>query len=1409
MKRVLSVLIELCLSGILLAAPAWPQAGTQGVTTPIAGTGEPDFRGDGGRVVSAQQHGPNGLAFDRQVGQSPIMTEWTIDTIAGRGVGDNGPAVRAHLYYPNGVAVDSAGNLYIADLFNARIRRVDTRGVITTVAGTGAEGYSGEGGPAVGAQLDRPTGVAADKAGNLYISDRRNRRIRRVDTRGVITTIAGSGARGYGGDGGLAIQAKLDAPEDVAVDAAGNLYISDSHNHRIRRVDSKGVITTVAGIGDEGFSGDGGPAVQAQLSVPFGVTVDAAGNLYFADLRNQRVRRVDSRGVITTVAGTGTRGYSGDGGPAVQAELDGPTGVAADKAGNLYVVDSRNHRIRRVDSKGVITTVAGTGARGYGGDGGPAVQAQLEWPNRVTVDAAGNLYVADSGTDRVRRVDPRGVITTVAGAGAEGYIGDGGPAVQAQLFVPFSVAVDTAGNLYVADSHNHRIRRVDARGMIATIAGTGTWGYSGDGGPAVLAQLSVPSGAAVDASGSLYIADSYNHCIRRVDARGVIRTIAGTGARGYSGDGGPAVLAELHEPAGVAVDKAGNLYIADFINRRVRRVDTKGVITTVAGTGARGYSGDGGPAVLAELDGPTGVAVDKAGNLYIAGFGNHRIRRVDAGGTITTIAGTGAWGYGGDGGPAVQAKLAHPFSVSVDAAGNLYIADHSNDRIRRVDAGGTITTIAGTGIAGTRVRGYSGDGGPAVSAQLNHPRGLAVDKAGNLYVADSRNHRIRVLRQASSLPPPSRLTATPISSSRINLAWQDNSANETGFKVQRRQKGSGDWVEAGKTAANADDYSDMELLPATTYHYRVLAFNETVSSAFSNEAMATTRAALPPTLTRFSPSNGPVGTRVNLTGTHFLGSTDVQFNGMSALQFEVISMTSIRAVVPPGATSGPISVVTSGGTAVSAEPFTVTEGGSDNRLFVPAILTSAGRNNSFFTSELTLTNRGTEAATLGYTYTTPGGRKIGMATDSLAPGRQRIEPDAIGYLTNLGIPIPASGNRIGTLGVEVSGSSTVGVWARTTTIVPDGRAGLAYPGIPRDEGFQESVYLCGLRENRQDRSNVAVQNMGDSSDGSLNLRVTIFSGDSAAPGRSMVLPVLSLPPGGFHQYDGILKKAGFDNGYVKVEQVSGTAPYYAYGVINDNFNSDGSFVFPLAESSLVGTSGQTLPVIIETGNYTSELTLTNFSASGKTVDFSFVAEAVHTAGDTTTFSLRLEAGQQIIRPNLVSWLRQQGVTGIGPANRAFVGALFATVAEGDMSGIVIGARTGSPDMRGGQYSLFYNGTPYGSASIDTAWIYGLQQNEENRSNLALVNTGEIDDSSSTFEITIYDGTGKSRPRTKSVTLGPRRWTQENGILGEISQGYIQVRKTSGNNPFVAYGVINDGGRPRERSGDGTFLLSQE
>ena len=435
-------------------------------------------------------------------------------------------------------------------------------------------------------------------------------------------------------------------------------------------------------------------------------------------------------------------------------------------------------------------------------------------------------------------------------------------------------------------------------------------------------------------------------------------------------------------------------------------------------------------------------------------------------------------------------------------------------------------------------------------------------------------------------------------------------------------------------------------------------------------------------------------------------------------------------------------------------------------VFVPVILSAAGQNQSFFTSELTLTNRREREERLDYLYTAHIGGGSGTASEVLAPGVQKIETDALGHLRGLGIPIPETGNRIGTLWVEVRLGSEVEAVVRTTTVVPEGRAGLAYLGVAEEEGFSEVVYLCGLRQNIRDRSNVAFQNMGAEEEGAITLRTTVYSGE-AGDTSARNLGEISLEPGGFHQYSPVLGDVA--NGYVKVERVEGTAPFHAYGVINDQANSDGSFVFPVEASSLEGRAGQTLPVIVETSEFRSELTVTNFSDTARTLDFQFVAEGIKTDDKTASFSMKLEAGGQKIIPHVLEELRRQGVAGLGSTRGFYAGPLFAVAAEGDMSGIVIGARTGSQGG-GGSYSVFYNAVPEGGAFAEVAWVDGLQQNEENRSNLALVNTGEVDGSASVFHLEIYDGeTGLLAETVVTKPIPARGWHQINGILGSYAR----------------------------------------
>jgi sugar lactone lactonase YvrE len=686
----------------------------------------------------------------------------TITTVAGGWNGDGGSALEAVLDWPYALAFDSSGNLYIADRDGHCIRRIDAAGVITTVAGSAADGFGGDGGGATEAALDSPESVAVDRHGNLYIADTGNHRIRRVDREGVITTIAGSGELGAAGAGGPAVEADLEYPRGVAIGMDDSIVVADTFHHGVLLVQRDGTISTVAGTGEhEGASDDGGPATDAVVEFPDGLAVGRDGSIYVAE--GCFVRRVDSAGTITTIAGTDESGSLGDGGPAVDAALVQPCGLALGQDGSLYIADAEDHRVRKVDPDGVITTVAGTGEWGFSGDGGPAVEAELAWPRGVAVAPDGSVYIADTRNDRIRRVDESGTITTVAGRGGASF-GAKRQATEAPVDAQ-GVAVSGDGSVYVADGPC--VQRIGSDGVITTVAGTGRRGYSGDGGQAVEAELDEPGGLALGPDRSLYIADYAGDVVRRVMPDGTISTFAGGGPDDgsaepdsgtatdpealwawYGGDGGPATEARFVGCRDVALDADGNLYIADsenirthgvsFESHRIRRVGTDGLITTFAGVGASGFSGDGGPATEAKLDDATGVAVGPDGSVYIADQNNNRIRRVDTDGVITTVAGTGREGYSGDGGPATKAALDSPEKVALDREGNLFIADRWNNRVRRVGRDGVITTFAGSGEEGS-----SGDGGPATEARLT-PVAVAVGPDAAVYVADSSGRVRRI-----------------------------------------------------------------------------------------------------------------------------------------------------------------------------------------------------------------------------------------------------------------------------------------------------------------------------------------------------------------------------------------------------------------------------------------------------------------------------------------------------------------------------------------------------------------------------------------------------------------------------------------------------------------------------------------
>ncbi len=547
-------------------------------------------------------------------------------------------------------------------------------------------------------------------------------------------------------------------------------------------------IYTLAGNGFAGYAGDGGPATLANLNGPGSSVVDSAGNLYIADGGNNVIRKVAAgTGVITTIAGTGASGYSGDYGAATSARLSTPTGLSFDGAGNLYFSDAINNAVRMIAvTTGVITTVAGNGTPGYGGDGSAAVLAQLNYPGATAVDSAGNLYIADSSNSRIREVAAKtGIITTFAGNGQYGYAGDGGPASAAELEFPRGVVVDASGSVYFADTNNHVIRKVTAgTGVISTVAGVqaangGAGSYSGDGGPASSAGLNRPGAVTLDSAGNLYIADSNNNAIRKVTASsGIIQTIAGNGyaypCNGFAGDGGAAAGATLCSPSGISIDSAGNLYIADNGFSRIRIVTTAAlpptsataapVITVPAGTYAAPQTvtitdATPGASIYLTTDGasPGTSASSYNGPINVSGGvtiqavavapGHLTSAPVSATYAITsppatvikTIAGNGVSGFTGVGGPATSAEIGEVGAMATDSGGNVFFTDTQNNVVWKVTAAtGNLSIVAGNGAAG-----FSGDGGPATEAQLNIPNGLAVDSIGNLFIADLSNSVVR------------------------------------------------------------------------------------------------------------------------------------------------------------------------------------------------------------------------------------------------------------------------------------------------------------------------------------------------------------------------------------------------------------------------------------------------------------------------------------------------------------------------------------------------------------------------------------------------------------------------------------------------------------------------------------------
>jgi sugar lactone lactonase YvrE len=711
--------------------------------------------------------------------QTDYAPPYAITTIAGNiPGGTDGTGAGARFCRPQGVAVDTAGNVYVADTNNNTIRKITPGGVVTTLAGTQGPGGSADG-TGSAAQFQTPGAVAVDTAGNLYVADTGNNTIRKISPAGVVTTLAGTAGISGSADGpGSA--ALFYGPQGIAVDGGGIVYVADTVNCTIRRITPDGVVSTLAGgfvappaayywldpnINYGGFADGTGSA--ALFRNPEGLAIDSEGNLVVADSGNYVIRKVTATGAVTTIAGTpGKYSEDGDGGL-----FSNPVGVAVDNLGNIYVTDLPNGVIDKITPAGSTGVFAGTYAFGLvGGLGdGTGTAASFDGPEGIAIDRSGNLYVADTFDNAIRKVTPTAVVSTLAGVPFQGGAFDG-TGTAASFFGPSGLAIDGAGTLYVADTDNNLIRKVSPAGVVSTLAG----GYQGGAdGTGSLAQFNKPSGVAVDGSGNVYVADTGNNAIRKVTSDGVVTTLAGkvttSSLLGYpisnsgSADGAGSA-ASFWGPDGLAVDADGFVYVADTINCTIRKISPAGVVTTLAGTAGQTGSVDG-IGGAAQFLFPQAVAVDGTGNLYVAD--GVTIRKITPTGTVTTLAGGVEGNADGTG---KVAQFQNPYGVALDGVGNIYVADYSSNTIRRVTPAGVVTTLAGSpapvsySSADAAIRTASirspGNGAPTSverrsllspgsadgtggAAQFDGPQGIAVDRSGTIYVADTNNDSIR------------------------------------------------------------------------------------------------------------------------------------------------------------------------------------------------------------------------------------------------------------------------------------------------------------------------------------------------------------------------------------------------------------------------------------------------------------------------------------------------------------------------------------------------------------------------------------------------------------------------------------------------------------------------------------------
>jgi len=705
-------------------------------------------------------------------GQSLLFT--TVAGYPGRGAAD-GAGSGALFYNPQGVAVDAAGNIYVADTGNNIIRVVTPGGVSSTLAGSAGVAGSVDG-FGTNALFNQPTGIAVDNASNVYVTDFGSSTVRKVTRAGQVTTLAGSaGVTGSANNTGT--NALFFHPMGLAVDAATNLYVADYGNQLIRKISPALAVTTLAGSAGV-FGATNGTGTAAQFYNPEGVAVDASSNVYVADTGNADIRMITSGGVVTTLAGA-AGSLGGTDAVGTNALFYQPTGVAVNGSGILYVSDYFNNTIRQVTiSGGAVATLAGLAGAAGSADGAGS-SARFWGPQSLAVKGSGPVYIADTANSAIRVMTPSGGVTTLAGSPSDGSIN--GSTSAARFYSPQNMAIDSGSNIYVADTQNSVIRKITPYGVVSVYAGSvGVFGSAnGTGGNAL---FSGPQGIAVDSSGTVYVADTGNDTIRTITSGGVVGAFAGAAGNPGNADGANSTV-QFYQPEGVAVDSAKNVYVADTWNHTIRKITPGGVSSTLAGLAGTFGSFDG-TNTGARFNCPAGVAVDSSGNVYVTDYNNNTIRKVTAAGVVTTIAGyAGSWGSAD--GLNNAALFYGPSGIAVNGAGTLYVVDSGNSTLRQITPGSgnwTVTTVAGLpGVSGSL-------NGTGSSAEFYYPAGVTVDNSGYIYVADAGNNTIRSqgippsiltqpLSQTNVAGSLTTFTVSPYGSSPFTYIWQSNGTN--------------------------------------------------------------------------------------------------------------------------------------------------------------------------------------------------------------------------------------------------------------------------------------------------------------------------------------------------------------------------------------------------------------------------------------------------------------------------------------------------------------------------------------------------------------------------------------------------------------------------------------------------------